>query len=112
MIGMHRLIGAFLCACVLAASPAAADVVTDWNAIARNPLYNEPRPGPSSILDFAMMHVAMHDAIQAIEGRFHTYSAVLPASEGSVVAAAAAAAHAILVNRYPSKKDALDDKLD
>ena len=112
MTGIHRLVRVFVCACLLAATPAAADVVTDWNAIARNPLYNEPRPGPTSSLDFAMMHVAMHDAIQAIEGRFQTYSGVLGPSEGSVVAAAAAAAHAILVNRYPSKKDALDDKLD
>ena len=112
MIGMQRFGGVFVCVCLLAAAPAAADVVTDWNAVARNPLYNEPRPGASSILDIAMMHVAMHDAIQAIQGRFRTYSGLLPASEGSVVAAAAAAAHAILVNRYPSKETALNEKLD
>ena len=111
MMGVHKLVGGVVCLFLLAASPVAADVVTDWNAIARNPLYNEPRPGPTNILDHAMMHVAMHDAIQAIEGRFQTYSGLLPASEGSVVAAAAAAAHGILVNRYPSKKDALDAKL-
>src|SRR5687767_11431433 len=110
MLGVQKLVGLFVCVCVCVCVtvPAGADVVTDWNAVARNPLYNEPRPGPASILDLAMMHVAMHDAIQAIEGRFQTYSGLLPASEGSVVAAAAAAAHAILVNRYPSRKDALD----
>lgn len=111
MIGMLRFVGVFVCACLFGVTPAAADVVTDWNAIARNPLYNEPRPGPTSILDHAMMHVAMHDAIQAIEGRFQTYSGVLAPSEGSVVAAAASAAHAILVNRYPSRESALNAKL-
>jgi hypothetical protein len=111
MLGVQKLVGLFLCVCVFVTVPAGADVVTDWNAVARNPLYSVPRSGPSSILDLAMMHVAMHDAIQAIQGRFQTYSGLLPASEGSVVAAAAAAAHGILVDRYPSRKDALDAKL-
>jgi hypothetical protein len=47
-------------------------------------VYNEPRPGPASILDLAMTHVAMHDAIQAIEGRFQTYSGLLPATSGGL----------------------------
>jgi len=49
-----------------------ADVVTDWNDIASQAalqLAVPPRPGPSAILDLAMVHVAMHDAIQAYEDR-------------------------------------------
>ena len=54
---------------LMASSIARADVVTDWNAIASQTAI-PVRPGPSAILDMAIVHAAMHDAIQAFEGRF------------------------------------------
>ena len=111
MIRVRQLAGVVLSVC-LVASPAAADVVTDWNAIAQATAAVPPgRPGPSSLLDFAMVHAAMHDAIQAIQGRYHTYSGALAPAQGSEVAAAAAAAHGILVNRFPAQTTALDTRL-
>jgi hypothetical protein len=83
------------------ASPAYADVVTTWNArivacVAAG------RPGPTGVLDTALAHAAMHDAVQAIQGRFESYSYVNPAwlGVGSAEAAAAAAADGVLRGLY------------
>ena len=70
MMRSRRLAGLIvLLVCLICAATGHADVVTDWNDIATQtavPL----RPGPSSLLDLAMVHAAMHDAIQAYEGRY------------------------------------------
>ena len=69
----HKFVLAALLIClatlIMASSIAQADVVTDWNAIASQTAI-PVRPGPSAILDMAIVHAAMHDAIQAFEGRF------------------------------------------
>jgi len=100
----------------LAASAAHADVVADWNAIATQAALQTTippvRPGPSAILDLAMVHAAMHDAIQAFEGRFESYGAPIPNASGSPVAAAARAAHDVLVARFPNQSGTLDKLLD
>ena len=89
----HLLVGVALCG---ATSSAGADVVTDWNAIASqtiiSPLASPPRGGWSAFLDFAMVHLAMHDAIQAFEHRYQSYGDPIPNATGSPVAAAASAA--------------------
>jgi len=81
-----------------ATSPAGADVVTDWNAIAAQSILVSPpaspaRGGGSAFLDFAMVHLAMHDAIQAFEKRYESYGPRITNAAGSAVAAAATAAH-------------------
>jgi hypothetical protein len=88
-----------------------ADVVSDWNAIAAQTAI-PVRPGPSSILDLAMVHAAMHDAIQAYQGRFESYSGPIPNASGSPIAAAARAAHDVLHARFPSQSGTLDTLLD
>ena len=70
-----------------------------------------PPRGPASILDFATVHVAMHDAIQAFEKRFESYAAPITVASGSPIAAAAAAAHAVLVARFPLQAGSLDTQL-
>lgn len=95
---------------ILAVS-ARADVVSDWNAIAAQ-MAIPARPGPSSVLDLAIVHAAMHDAIQAYQGRFESYGAPIPNASGSPVAAAAGAAHDVLVVRFPSQAANLDTLLD
>jgi hypothetical protein len=58
-----------------------------------------------------MVHLAMHDAIQAFEGRYQSYGAPIPNATGSAVAAAASAAHDVLVNRFPAQAGSLDTAL-
>jgi len=72
--------------CLIWAVPTRADVVTDWNDYASQTalvLAVPPRPGPSAILDFAMVHAAMHDAIQAYDRRFEPYAVSIPNATGS-----------------------------
>jgi hypothetical protein len=88
--------------------------VTDWNEIASQTALVSavpPRPGPSAILDLAVVHAAMHDAIQAYEGRFESYAVSIPNASGSPVAAAASAAHAVLVARFPAQAGNLNTLL-
>jgi hypothetical protein len=80
-----------------------ADVVTDWNAIAVQAMVNANRPGPSGVVDIAIVHVAIYDAVQAIEKRYAPYYVEVPGASGSPVAAAAKAAHDVLVNRFSSQ---------
>jgi hypothetical protein len=110
----RSLIGLVVCASLCWAAPARADVVTDWNATTL--LYvgggpgNTPPPGRAGLaglLDITLVHLAIHDAVQAIEGRFQPYSYSTPGS-GSVEAAAAAAAHRVLVRLYPGQQGPLD----
>lgn len=106
-----RLAGLIVCMSLSWAALARADVVSDWNSIAAQTAISA-RPGPSSILDLAMVHVAMHDAIQAYQGRFESYSGAIPNASGSSIAAAARAAHDVLVARFPSQSATLDTLLD
>ena len=85
-----------------------ADAVADWNAIAVQATVNANRPGPSSVVDLAIVHAAIYDAVQAIERRYEPYYVEIPGASGSPVAAAAKAAHDVLVNRFPAQSALLD----
>ena len=47
-----------------------------------------------------MMHIAIHDAVQAYQHRFKTYNAPIPNAAGSIIAAVATAARDVLVSRF------------
>jgi hypothetical protein len=115
----RTLTGLTVYACLATASPVFADAVTDWNAIAAiyittgsagPPAVPVGRPGPPGLLDFALVQIAVHDAVQAIEGRFQPYHYSDPAAlgTGSTAAAVAAAAHRVLVLLYPGQQASLD----
>ncbi len=98
-----------LCAAFGGSAPARADAVTNWNAIALRcvqvPVAPAPAPnrgGPPGLLDIALIQAAVHDAVQAIQGRFESYHFRDPARRGlgSADAAAAAATYDLLVDLY------------
>ena len=62
-----------------------------------------PRPGPVVFLDLAIVQAAVHDAVQAIDRRFEPYHVEIPGASGSPEAAAAKAAHDVLVNILPGQ---------
>jgi hypothetical protein len=80
-------------------SAARSDVVTDWNANAGNPaIVGCNILGTHESRMYAMMHIAIHDALNAIERRFQPYILDLPETPGaSVEAAVATAARDVLV---------------
>ena len=84
---------------------ARADAVLDWNAIAVDTIStaSPPRPGPVGFLDMAVVQAAVYDAVQAIDGKFKPYHVQIPGASGSPEAAAAKAAHDVLVNIFPAQ---------
>lgn len=92
--------------------PVRADAVTDWNEITVAAV-TAGRPGPIGMVDVALVQVAVHDAVQAIERRFEPYHAEIEASKGERTqsrrsAAVAAAAHDVLLALYPAQAATLD----
>lgn len=85
-----------------------ADVVLDWNGISAQAIFSGGRPGASINLDFAVVHAAMHDAVQAYDKRFEPYAVAIPDASGSMAAAVATAAHDVLVIRFPAQAATLD----
>jgi hypothetical protein len=102
---------AWIVAAAMMAAPAAsaADVVTEWNqkagaAVAEAKVY--PFVGTRAM---SLVHVAMFDAINSIEGRYSPYKVKVSAPAGSSAeAAGVAAAHSVLVKLYPEQKASLD----
>lgn len=99
------------CALVLCANTAGADVISDWNVQTGQRVAAAARRGPSAVLDFAVVHLAMHDAVQAFERRYHAYCVAVPDATGSPVAAASQAAHDVLVGLFPLQRTTIDAAL-
>src|SRR5215475_6985422 len=110
MMKPHRLLGVVVCAWLSWTGTVHADAVTDWNVIGVQALAMAapPRPGPVRFLDLAIVQAAVYDAVQAIDRRFQPYHTTIPGVTGSPAAAAASAAHDILVNIVPSQATSLD----
>jgi hypothetical protein len=110
------LLGATLALALLApagspvrATGASAGIVFEWNQILQDTV-----PSPQNVLTprfFSMAHIAMFDAVNAIEREFTPYHVKLRFASGSPEAAAAQAAHDVLVVINPSAKATYDAAL-
>jgi PAP2 superfamily len=89
--------------------------VVQWNrtllVIVRTPGAQSPTVHPTR--SFAIMHSAIYDAVNAIDGKHRPYLVRLTSvpRDASQEAAAAAAAHEVLVALYPTFKTTLDTQL-
>src|ERR1700754_3204606 len=99
-----------ICALIIGASTASADVISDWNIQTgqRVAASTPPRRGPSAVLDFAMVHLVMHDAVQAFERRYEPYCVAITNASGSPVAAASKAARDVLVGLFPAQEATIE----
>ena len=94
------------------ASATSSDVVVDWSRISFEAGMTDD--GFVSFLGArhqAMAHIAMHDALNAIRPRYEQYAYSGRSYGADPVAAAAAAAHDVLVTVYPAQQDTLDAEL-
>ncbi len=97
------------CTLVLLASPAAADVVTDWNTVALNAIRASNTPPPAAARNLAILHASIYDAVNGIR-RTHTpylVSETGPA-DASIEAAAAAAARRALATLHPNLESEIE----
>ena len=96
------------------AAPPIPNQVIMWNRILLGILRTADAPALTAhpTLGLAMMHLAIADAVGAISRRFEPYAATPPvAPYASQAAAAAQAAHDVLVALYPTLTPSLDANL-
>jgi hypothetical protein len=96
---------------LLLPGPARADTVTEWNLNASNALFvTAGQPPQLSVPHLAMVHGAVYDAVNAIDGGHKGYliSSRLARRSDSKEAAAATAAYRVLVHLVPAQQPSLE----
>ena len=91
---------------------ARADVITDWNAKAEAIAVEKRLLPPPNARGMAILHIAMFEAVNAVDRRYAPYRLKLAAERTvSKEAAAASAAHAVLIALHPDQQVGLDATL-
>lgn len=97
---------------VIIAASAGADVVTEWNQAALDAVKATSAAPPPTARGLAMLHTAVYDAVNSITKTHHSYKFFEPApATTSKEAAAAQAAHDVLVSLFPTQSGAFGAKL-
>jgi hypothetical protein len=90
-------------------TPARADVISDWNAKAEAIGTEKKLLPPPNARGMAILHVAMFEAVNAVDRRYEPYKLKLSAPNTvSKEVAASAAAHAVLIALHPEQQSSLD----
>jgi hypothetical protein len=99
-------------ALALSATAARGDVIMDWNAKADAIAVEKQLLNAANARGQAMLHIAMFEAVNAIDRRYAPYKLSLSADRAaSREAAAASAAYDVLLALHPDKKADLDATL-
>jgi hypothetical protein len=88
--------------------PSSRNPVLHWSVVASRLMVD---PGP--VIDsraFAILHTAMHDAVNGIDPRYAPYAAKLSSRGASLDAAVATAAHDVLLALSPSQRAQIDSE--
>jgi hypothetical protein len=100
-----RLLPAAAFVAVLLVTPARGDAILEWNVKADAIAAEKRIATPTHGRGLAMLHVAMFEAVNAIERRYAPYKLTLTADRNtSKEAAAAAAGHDVLLSLNPDQK--------
>src|SRR5688500_7396219 len=91
------------------------NVVLQWNRVLTETI-RTPGAHPSATIfpvrSYAMMHAAMFDAVNSIDGTYTPYLTDVPGSpNASIEAAAAQAAHDVLTALFPTRRAIFDSEL-
>ena len=115
--GRHRKEMALaFAAWLLAASAARAqdtDAIVEWNRLLQSTLSTPGALAPTTFVTrpYALVHVAIFDAVNAIERRYGGYAIELDAPTAAGAVAIAQAAHDVMVEMFPSQRATLDAAL-
>jgi len=107
---MKRMVLLFVGAMILSVSRSSADAVIDWNSTAITVMLKVPTLARSATNDLAYVHVAIYDAVNAIDGRYSVFAVAPPnaAPWASKEAAVAAAARRVLLTFYAAQQPYID----
>lgn len=96
-------------ATAFAARAKADDPIAAWNEIAEKAVKTAGAPPPVAALDFAIVHLAIYDAVESIDRRYEPYHVQVVDAHGSMSAAAAKAGHDVLVGLFgPAQTSTID----
>jgi PAP2 superfamily len=100
----------FVITILVAASLSAQNVVVQWNAVASTTIItNAKEASVTSGVWLAYVHLAVFDAVNAIDHRFQPYLFTAnPPAGANEDAAAISAAHRVLVTYFPSQQPTLE----
>lgn len=90
------------------------DVILQWNRVLKATVLTPGQQPPTimPVRSYAMMHAAMFDAVNSIDGTYTPYLTEVPGTKnGSIAAAAAQAAHDVLAALYPTRLAIFDAEL-
>jgi len=87
------------------------DIVLHWNTVTLQTMQGPSYDPMLASRIFAMVHIAMHDALNGIAPVYETYSLKQQDKKADPVAALSAAAYEILVGAFPDKKPQLEEAL-
>lgn len=90
------------------------DVVLQWNRVLMETVSTPGQQPPTimAVRSYAIMHAAMFDAVNSIDGTYTPYLTDVPGSKNaSIEAAAAQAAHDVLSALYPTRIAVFDAEL-
>src|SRR3954468_22800090 len=89
-----------------------SDPVLQWNSILLDSIRAQKTPPPYAARNLAIVHIAIFDAVNSIDGGFEGYALKRNGPKGASEAAAVAqAAHDTLAALYPTRKDIFDAAL-
>lgn len=87
-------------------------MICDWNNQALSAIRNESTSPPLAARNLAMLHIAIHDAVNSVEPTHHGFlTNITVVGPASVEAAAATAAHRTLRILFPSEAASFDSAL-
>jgi hypothetical protein len=86
----------------------AADPIAAWNQISEKAVRTAGHPLPVTSVEFAIVQLAIYDAVESIDGRYEPYYTRVPGAMGSLSAAAAKAGHDALLGLFPAQSASLD----
>ena len=76
---------------IVTANARAADPIADLNLITETTIKTVGHPLPVTAVEYAIVQLAVYDAVESIDQRFQPYNAYVPGATGSMTAAAAKA---------------------
>jgi PAP2 superfamily len=110
MTQVRKIFALLVCGFLSWTTFAHADAVVDWNKIAVDTIKTGGHPSQVQTVEFAIVHAAIYDAVQAFTGRYAPYHVTITGATGSPVAAVATAGHDVLLNLFLQQAATLNTK--
>lgn len=93
---------------IVAGNARAADTIADLNTIAETTIKAAGHPLPVTAVEYAIVQLAIYDAVESIDQRYEPYHVFVTGATGSMTAAAAKAGHDVLVGLFSTQAANID----